>query len=359
MSPQQSPLAGWHLARKARMVEFAGWELPVQFSSVMEEHKAVRSRAGLFDISHMAQVLVAGPGSSDFLQKLFTNDLSRLSDGSGQYTHMCNEAGGVIDDLFVFRLSLDQYFVVMNASREQADLDWMRSHLQPGVALQPRASRGGMALQGPAAIQVASDVIPEVSQLARNHAAETCVDGRQALVTRTGYTGEDGVEVFCASEDAQAVWEALWEAGGPYGLAACGLGARDTLRLEAGYPLYGHELSESINPYEAGYGWVVKLEKNPRCIGSEALLRARDGDLKRRTIGLVLRDRVVAREGCAVRAGGHDVGQTTSGTWSPALERPICLALVESGAAGELQVQVRDRWVAADETPLPFYKRQG
>lgn len=339
-------------------MEFAGWELPVQFTSVIAEHKAVRSQAGLFDISHMAQVFVEGPASLAWLQRMVTNDVAQTPPGRGLYAYLCNEQGGVVDDIYVFRLNQNRFFLVMNASREEAGLGWLRRHIDDGVDILPRGDRGALALQGPLASEIVTAIFPPAANLGRNEIAEIETGGRQVLVSRTGYTGEDGFEVFSQGGGIQGMWNTLWQAGAPLGMVPAGLGARDTLRLEAGYPLYGHELDEDTSPFEIGYGWAVKLDKDAEFPGSDALRREEAQGSKRKLIGLSLIDRGVPREGCPVYAKGSRVGQTTSGTFSPSLERGICMALVDSREAGPFSIELHGRRLAAEHVKLPFYRRE-
>ncbi len=356
METRKTPLYAWHRANGAKMVEFAGWEMPLQYSTLMAEHLAVRSAAGLFDISHMAQIEVSGGGAEGWLQSMCTNDVA-VQPGRGVYSLMCNENGGVIDDVFVFRLEPTRFFIVSNASREQADLAWLRTHSRPDATLEVRTARGALAIQGAAAPAILVRVAPEAAQVGRNRIAQVSIAGRDSLVSGTGYTGEDGFEVFTTVDDILAVWEAVWAAGQSSGLVAAGLGARDTLRLEMCYPLYGHELNENISPYEAGYGWAVKPAKSVPFMGQEALRREKEAGSKTRLAALVLQERGVAREGAPVFSGGERVGEVTSGTFSPSFEKAICLARVSRGAKEPFCVDIRGRCLPAQEVAKPFYNR--
>ncbi len=336
------------------MVEFAGWELPVQYTSVVDEHRAVRTTAGLFDISHMAQCIVSGGGAEAWLQHMVTNDVSRLKDGHGLYAHLCNDRGGVVDDIYVFRTQTERYLLILNAAREQADADWLRAHLQDGVTLSFRETRGAMALQGPAATRIMEAVCPAACALSKNGIVVWQKGAEEAFVSRTGYTGEDGFEVFCSAEAAGDICDAICAAGEPLGLKPAGLGARDTLRLEMGYSLYGHELSEDISPFEAGLTWVVKLQKPGGFIGAEALARQRQEGPARKLVAFVLAGRAVPRDGSAVTGSAGEAGHVTSGTFSPSLGKGICLALVSSGAEGPWSVDVHGRALPAEQVELPF-----
>ncbi|MCC6484929.1 MAG: glycine cleavage system aminomethyltransferase GcvT [Armatimonadetes bacterium] len=353
-----SPLDAWHREHGGRMVDFAGWELPVQFSSVIQEHIAVRQAAGLFDISHMAQADVSGPRALDWLQYMLPNNID-VKVGRGVYSPMCNFQGGIIDDLYVFRLGEERFFLVMNASREEADLAWLRQHQFSEVTLDARSSRAGIALQGPHAEAVLSAVVPEATSLSRNGVIETELTQARVIVSRTGYTGEDGFELFVPAVSAAAIWEALYKSGQHFGLVAAGLGARDTLRLEMGYPLYGHEGSENCTPYDIGYGWTVKLQKNSDFIGREALESQQRTGIEHKLIGLILDERGVPRQGWTVTSDGRARGVVTSGTHSPSLNRGICLALVDSGAGEPYKLEHNGKTFSAHAVELPFYKEAG
>ncbi len=341
------------------MVEFAGWRLPLMFTSIVEEHRAVRKRAGLFDISHMAQVMVEGPGAADWLQSLITNDIRLAPEGKGIYTFLTNDRGGVVDDGFVFHLQDGRFLLVFNASREAAVLEHLRSRVAAGVSVAPRLERAAIAVQGPLSPLVTEAVAPATGHLPRRGIAAATVAGAPVWISRTGYTGEDGFELFLHAERAPAVWQALVEVGRPHGLALCGLGARDTLRLEMGYPLYGHELDETTSPFEIGYGWAVKLDKGADFPGRDALLRERDAGPVRKLAGLLPESRITPREGCEVSCRGRVAGKVTSGTFSPSLQRPVCLAIVSADCDGEVAVQVRDRMIPARICALPFYRPTG
>lgn len=351
-----SPLDAWHREHGARMVDFAGWSLPVQFTSIIKEHQAVRSAAGLFDISHMAQVLVKGRAAESWLQTLLTNDVA-IPEGRGVYSFMCNESGGVLDDLFVYRLAEERFLLVMNASREAEDLEWLRARAAADVKVVPQPERGALALQGPASEGIMASAAPDAAAMSRRGAVLCHIADQNVLVSRTGYTGEDGFEVWAEqAEGIVAVWDALWQAGIDNGLVAAGLGARDTLRLEMGYPLYGHELDEQTTPLEAGYGWAVKLDKGVTFTGMEALGREREAGSTRRLAGLVLEGRAVAREDSRVFSDGHPAGTVTSGTFSPSLGKPVALAYLDSSAQGPYTVEAHGRSSAAAEVKLPFYR---
>lgn len=351
---RKTPLYDRHTAAGGKLVPFAGWLLPVQYSGVIAEHRAVRTGCGLFDVSHMGELLLRGPDALANLNRLMTNDFSGMADGQARYSPMCYEDGGVVDDLIVYRCSDTAWLAVVNASNTGKDRDWMAAHLSGDCTLEDLSDQTAqLALQGPdaeALLRTLTADLPVKNYTAVLHGT---VDGRPCLVSRTGYTGEDGFELYCAPADAPALWDALTAAGA----FPCGLGARDTLRLEAAMPLYGHELSPSINPYEAGLGIFVKLEK-PDFIGKAALERARP--VSRRRVGLQMTGRGIAREGCPVYDGGRQVGVVTSGTHCPWVGQAVALALVDAAykePGTPLQVDVRGRRVDAQVVKTPFYRR--
>jgi aminomethyltransferase len=338
------------------MVDFGGWELPQQYTSIRDEHIAVRKVAGLFDISHMGRFKVTGASAFDFLQSLLTNDLSRIAEGRAQYNLMCNEQGGILDDLVVY-WGDDGFFVVVNASNRERDLEWMRSHAPSAVNIEDRTfGLALIALQGPKAEQLMP--AKGLDDLAYFGFRPAQVAGTSALVSRTGYTGEDGFEIFVAADAVVKVWDAILENGGPHGVLPAGLGARDATRLEAALRLYGNDMDESVNPYEAGLGWTVRVDK-PNFIGRDALVRVKSDGPKRTLVGLKTAPGDIARHGAAVRNQDRQVGIVTSGTHSFFLGHPIALALVEVASlrVGETAgVDVRGRQASADVVQLPFYR---
>ncbi|RRJ66273.1 glycine cleavage system aminomethyltransferase GcvT [Paenibacillus oralis] len=349
-----------------RCIDFGGWELPVQFSGIQKEHEAVRERAGLFDVSHMGEFYAEGPGAESFLQRMTTNDVSLLGPGKAQYTLLCYPDGGVVDDLLVYKRDEGKYMLVVNAANIDKDWEWLRRHLPAeGVSLRNvSAATALLALQGPLAASI-------LSPLCEGHdpgalrpftfypEARAC--GIKTLLARTGYTGEDGFELYAAAEDAPALWDALMRAGEARGLVPAGLGARDTLRFEACLPLYGQELSQSISPLEAGLGRFVKWDSGS-FIGREALLKQREDGVPRRLVGLEMIDRGIPRTHYPVYAPGSEspIGEVTTGTQSPTLKTNLGLALIASAhaAAGtELEVEIRGKRLKAKVVPLPFYRR--
>jgi len=363
-SLRNTPLHDLHVALGARMVPFAGYEMPVQYTSIIEEHRTVRSAVGLFDLSHMGEVEVRGRRAVDFLGHAIVSDPSTLTDGQAQYSMLCQDDGGIIDDVIVYRLGGDRFMVVCNASNRDAVIAHLTDlHARDGgdVELEDRSDKVGLvAPQGPAAASVLSGLTDvDLDALENYHAFEGTVAGVPAIVARTGYTGEDGFELFSEAERTREVWEAVASAGAAAGLRPCGLGARDTLRLEAGMPLYGNELDRDTNPFEAALGRVVKLEKAD-FIGRDALEAVKEAGPARKLIGLQMVDNAIPRAGYEVRAGGAPVGRVTSGTLSPTLGTKIAMARVAAETAGlgnAFEVVVRDRPYRAEQVKLPFYRR--
>lgn len=348
----------------ARLVSFGGWEMPLQYEGILAEHRAVRERAGLFDLSHMGELWVAGPDAAAALGRALVSVPVRLVVGRAQYSLMCNESGGIIDDLIVYRVGEERFLVVPNAANAARVADELRERLGDAGAEMTDATVATalLAVQGPAAVGIVQGLTDLELGGLRNYAAATGrVGGVDALVARTGYTGEDGLELFVAAEDATLLWDEILEAGAAAGLTACGLGARDTLRLEAGMPLHGNELDEETTPYEAGLGRVVRLDREGDFVGRAALERAADRGPRRILVGLELRGPGIARHGHAVLDGqGRSIGRVTSGTLSPTLGRAIAMAWVPLDAAEPgtmLAVEVRASRIPAEVVSLPFYRR--
>jgi aminomethyltransferase len=355
----RTPLYDAHLAAAARMVEFAGFEMPVQYAGVLEEHAAVRENAGMFDVSHMGEITLEGPRSLQTAQRLVTNDLAKCSDGQAQYSALCNEQGGVIDDVIVYRFSPERLFVCVNASGREKDFGWMRDHAGQGVAVRQRSDDWAqIAIQGPKAPSLVDSLCePRVLEVPYYHFREATVAGvRGCIVARTGYTGEDGFEVFVPPEGARKLWDALLEKG----VVPCGLGARDSLRLEVAYRLYGNDMDEQHTPLEAGLGWIVKLDKAGGFVGSDALVRQKQEGLKRRLAGFKLTGKGIARHGYAALKGGERVGEVTSGTMSPVLKEAIGLAYLPAALAKEgstFEVEIRGKPVPARVVKTPFVEK--
>jgi glycine cleavage system T protein (aminomethyltransferase) len=355
----RTPLYDAHLEASARMVEFAGFDMPVQYKGVLEEHAAVREKVGMFDVSHMGEVTLEGPRALAAAQRLVTNDLSRCSDGQAQYSALCNEKGGVIDDIIVYRFSPERLFICVNASGREKDFEWMRAHAGERVAVgQHSDDWAQIAIQGPQAPALVDSLCqPRVLDLAYYHFREATVAGvRGCIVARTGYTGEDGFEVFVPPQGARKVWDTLLDKG----VVPCGLGARDSLRLEVAYRLYGNDMDEEHTPLEAGLGWIVKLDKPGGFIGSEALLRQKQEGLKRKLAGFKLTGKGIARHGYPALKDGQVAGEVTSGTMSPVLKEPIGLAYLPVPLAKEgstFEVEIRGKPVAARVVKTPFVEK--
>ena len=352
---RRTPLYDAHVGAGARLVPFAGWEMPVQYEGVRAEHLAVRGACGIFDVSHMGEIETAGPEAPALLQRLLSNDVDKLAVGGAQYSVLCREDGGILDDLFTYRLGDDRYLTVTNASNHERDLAWFRQHADGlDAEVTDRLEDFAMlAVQGPEARRIAAAVI-EGELPPRMHTATLGFDGAEALVCGTGYTGEDGVEVLVGPGAGPALWESLLEAGA----APAGLGARDTLRLEVCFHLYGNDMDERRNPIEAGLGWCCKEATG--FIGAEAVAEAREQGTEQRLVPFSLTDRGIPRQGNAVLGGGEPAGVVTSGTLSPCLERGIGMAYVDAFLAEpgtEVEVDVRGKRRPARVESRPLYAK--
>jgi glycine cleavage system T protein (aminomethyltransferase) len=360
-APKRTPLYDRHVAAGGKLVEFAGWEMPVRYASELEEHRAVRGAAGLFDVSHMGEFRVHGSGALDLLQRLTPNNVAKLRPGQIHYSGLLTREATYVDDLLVYRLGDTDFMLVVNAANLEGDLEWIRSHPHPECAIEDHSDRYALlALQGPRAADILRrHTAVELDAIGYYHFAEGAVAGVDCIVSRTGYTGEDGFELYLPPEDAPAVWDALLESGAGDGLVPAGLAARDSLRLEAGMALYGHEIDRTTTPYEAGLSWVVKLKKGD-FLGRDVLVEQKRAGTERRLIGFEIRGRGIARQGNAVLHQGKEVGPVTSGGWSPSFEKAIGTAYVPSrlAAAGTaLEIAVRRRRLEATVVDLPFYRR--
>jgi aminomethyltransferase len=358
-----TPLADRHLALGARMVEFAGWSMPVQYAGILDEHRAVRSRAGLFDLSHMGELFVEGTDAAKALGYALISEPASLRVGRAHYSMICFPDGGILDDLIVYRLGEERFMVVANASNAATVSDALAERIKGfKVVLDDRSLATALvAIQGPLSLQVLAPLTDvAIADLHYYAIGEGRVAGVPALVARTGYTGEDGFELFVEVASAGRIWDALMEAGRSAGVVPVGLGARDTLRLEAGMPLYGNELGRDTTPYEAGLGRVVKLGKEGDFIGRAALEKADAAGPRKKLIGLVVRGRGIARHGYELFAGDRRTGVVTSGTLSPTLGEPIAMAYATPSDAEPgtiLEVGIRDQRVPAEVVVLPFYRR--
>jgi aminomethyltransferase len=353
---RHTPLYDEHKALEARLVDFAGWEMPVQYEGIKAEHQAVRNHVGLFDVSHMGEVFFRGPDAEEAVQRLVTRDVARLDEGQAGYSVVCYEDGGTVDDVIVYRRP-DDFLVVVNASNREKDLDHFRANTGDlDVEISDETEEWALlALQGPEAPDLLQDLTgTDLSTLKPFRFAEGEVTGAKTIISRTGYTGEDGFELYLPSDDAPRVWRELLEAGA----TPAGLGARDTLRLEAGMCLYGNELDPETTPLEAGIGFAVHLDKEQEFIGQDALRKEKEEGLRKKLVGFEVEGRGIARHDHPVKVEDDTVGKVTSGTLSPTLNKAIGLALVSPGVEGKFEVVIRDRPVEAHTVELPFYERE-
>jgi aminomethyltransferase len=347
----------------AKMVPFAGWEMPVEYSGLIGEHLAVRKAAGLFDVSHMGELEVAGPGALAFLQRVTSNDVAKLADGQAQYSALPLANGAPVDDVIVLRRAADRFLVVANASNVEKDYQHLLAQRGGDVDVRNRSDEFALlAVQGPRAMDILGPLTTvDLPSLRYYHFAEGQVDGQEAIVSRTGYTGEDGFELFVSPEAAPGLWRKLIETGGPQGLVPAGLGARDTLRLEARMCLYGMDMDETTTLVEAGLGWIVSLDPNKGDFPGRAVLEAqKKGGPPRKLVGFEVLGRGIARHGYAVLVNHHPVGAVTSGTYAPFVQKNIGLCYLPAAHAAvgtEFEVDVRGRPVPARVVPTPFYKR--
>lgn len=359
---KRTPLTSLHRQLGARMTEFGGFAMPLSYTGIIEEHLAVRHAAGLFDLSHMGEFHLEGPRALPLLERALTNSAARLTDGQAQYTMMCADDGGTIDDLIVYRLAAEHYMLCVNASNIATDWAWLTELNHDGVTLTDRSDDTALiAIQGPGALAIMARVTKlPLASIVRFRTAAGEIADVASLVARTGYTGEDGFEVFCAAADGERLFEALLTAGEPNGLKPCGLGARDTLRMEAGLPLYGHELDRATSPLEANLKPFVKFDRD--FVGATALTAQRHHGTSRSLAGLRTDDgKSIARQGYKLFREEREVGVITSGTYAPSFERPLAMAYLATSAAlaegDRLEVAIRNRMAAATVVPLPFYRR--
>lgn len=364
---KQTPLHAWHVAQGAKMAPFAGFSMPIQYSGIRQEHEAVRTRAGLFDVSHMGNFTLKGPGALAYLQRMTINDVTKLAPGDVQYSAFCNREGGVIDDILVYRFAPSEYMIVVNAANVKKDWNWCADHHKKWEAdcemENVSESLAILSLQGPASEATFRSLVPSFDGAMTAFKCGTfMICGMSVRVGRTGYTGEDGFEFYPEADKAETLWKILLAAGEPHGILPIGLAARDTLRLEAGLSLYGHELSEEVHPLESGLGWITALdsERKGDFLGREALLGLREAGVARTMTGIVMDERAIPREGCTVYHNGAAVGTVTSGTLAPTLGKGIALARVETGAAAKgtaLEVEIRGARKPGTAVARTFYKR--
>jgi aminomethyltransferase len=374
---KRTPLYDEHVRLGAKMVPFAGWLMPVQYTRIVEEHQAVRNSVGIFDISHMGQLIVEGSGAREWLNTMLTNNIHKLDVGTGQYTFLLNERGGVIDDLIVYRIEAQKFLLVVNAARTHEDFAWLDRHLKEGRSLdRPRggletaapcelsnrsANFGGVAIQGPRVTELFHALFGDDVELPpRNHIVDLPFDGTNVSVARTGYTGEDGVEVFFRTSDAVKFWDRVLEKGRPLGIKSCGLGARDTLRLEMCYPLNGSDLSPQRNPIEAGLGFFVDLTKS-NFVGRDALLQTKESGPEEKLVSFRMKEKgPPPRPHYSVFDNGERIGEVTSGTISPSLNWGVGMAYVSASHAkigAQIDIEIRERKFPATIEKKPFYKK--
>lgn len=359
---KKTPLYEKHKALGAKLIDFGGWALPVQYTGIIEEHKQVRSAAGLFDVSHMGEITVKGEGAQDFLQLMMTNNIRKAANGQIVYTPMCYPNGGVVDDLLVYKRSANDFLLVVNASNTDKDFDWLKKHCPEDVLLENVSSQYvQLAIQGPKAESILQKICDaQLNEIKFYHFKDDVnVGGISSLVSRTGYTGEDGFEVYADAENSEQLWNALLEAGEGE-LKPIGLGARDTLRFEVALPLYGHELSADITPVEAGIGFFVKLDKG-EFFGSDIIVEQKVNGAKRKIVGFEMVERGVPRSHYTVAKDGNEIGFVTSGSFSPSLNKTLGMALISKEYAEpgtEIEIVIRNKPVIAKVIKKPFYNKK-
>jgi len=361
---KRTPLFDVYANYGGKTIDFGGWELPVQFSSIKAEHEAVRTKAGLFDVSHMGEIILTGTDSEAYLQKMMTNDVSKLVAGQAQYTAMCYKDGGIVDDLLIYKIEDNHYLLVVNAGNIDKDFQWMQENTSGDVILVNKSEDYGLlALQGPLAQvilqKLTSKNLDEIGFF--RFANNVDVAGKDVIISRTGYTGEDGFEIYASSKDVTDLWSSILDAGIEEGILPCGLGARDTLRFEACLPLYGQELTKDITPLEANISFVVKLKKEQDFNGKSILLEQKENGVPRKSIGIEMIDKGIPRTGYPVYVDNTQVGHVTSGTQSPTLKKNIGLALIDATFAElgqEVEIEIRNKRLKAITVATPFYKRE-
>ena len=359
---KKTPFTDIHRALGAKLVEFAGFEMPVQYTGIIDEHLAVRTRVGVFDVTHMGEFIVRGKDAVAFLQKMTINDVTKLYEGRVQYSAMCYDDGGIVDDLLVYHCG-DHYMLVVNASNTKKDFDWLKSHLEGDVSLTDRSDEFSLlAVQGPQSLKTLKKIVDvDLSKIEYYHFTRGRVAGEEMIISRTGYTGELGFELYFRWDEAAAkkVWDAVFNAGKEFGIAPIGLGARDTLRLEMGYCLYGNDIDQTTHPLEAGLGWITKLNKGD-FIGKSVMMKAKAEGLRRTLVGFTLSEKAVARHGYPLLLNGSEVGHVTSGTFSPTLERAIGMGYVSAGngeVGKTIQVGIRGKEIPATIVNIPFVQK--
>jgi aminomethyltransferase len=362
IAPKKTPLYEEHVRLGAKIIPFSGWLMPVQYTSIVEEHRAVRNNLGIFDISHMGQLIVDGAGAREWLNTMLTNNIDRLAVGTGQYTFLLNEHGGIIDDLIAYRIDEQKFLLVVNAARIEEDFDWLEKHLRTHVKIDNRSANfGGVAIQGPRIAELFHALFgKDIDLPPRNAIVDLPFDETTVSVARTGYTGEDGIEVFFRAADGVKFWNAALEKGKLFGTKPCGLGARDTLRVEMCYPLNGSDLSPERNPIEAGLGFFVDLTK-PNFIGRDVLLRIKESGPQQKLVSFRMKDKgPPPRPHYAVFENGERIGEVTSGTLSPSLNWGIGMAYVSAAHAkigAQIDIEIRSQKFPATIEKKPVYKK--
>ncbi|MFA6541990.1 MAG: glycine cleavage system aminomethyltransferase GcvT [Bacteroidota bacterium] len=358
---KRTPFFTIHQRHGAKIVPFGGFEMPVQYAGIMEEHKTVRTAVGVFDVSHMGEFFVSGAGSLEFLQKVTINDVSKLLPGKAQYSAMCFEDGGIVDDLLVYMIAENNYMIVVNASNIDKDFQWMQKQCPPNVSFENKSDDIALlAIQGPKSLETLKKLTAvDLSSIPYYHFVQGTLADVPMTISRTGYTGELGFEIYFPVEFAEKIWNAIFDAGKEFGIAPIGLGARDTLRLEMGYCLYGNDIDQTTNPLEAGLGWITKLGKSDFTAKS-VLEKVKSNGLQRKLVGLMLSEKAVPRHGYTIMAGGAAAGVVTSGTFSPSIEKGIAMGYVPIGSSAigtPLQIDVRGKAMNATVVALPFLKK--
>lgn len=357
---KRTPLYNAHLKLGAKIAEFAGYDMPIQYTSILEEHEAVRTRAGLFDVSHMGEFLVKGTNAEKYLKLLIPTSTDKFEKGKGTYTCFCNEAGTVIDDLFIFMIDKDNYYLVVNAGTKDKDYEWLKSHLIEGVEVTNLSdSTAKIDIQGPESKNILKEIFSsdKLDNLPRFYFYYDIFNGSEIMISNTGYTGGAGYELYINNDSAEKLWNICLEKGEKYGIKPAGLGARDTLRLEACYSLYGHEISEDINPLEAGLSWLISSDAD--YIGKKSLADLKAKGALRKQICIEMTERGIPRENCDVQFDGEIIGSITSGAYSPTLRKGIALALVEKEkvyVGDSVEIIIRDKPVQGIVVKRPFYK---
>ncbi len=351
-----------HKKLGAKLVEFAGFEMPIQYSSIIAEHKAVRNSVGVFDVSHMGEVFVKGEKALDFVQHIAVNDASKLQTGRVQYTAMCYEDGGIVDDLLVYKIADDEFLLVINASNIEKDFEWMQKHNQFGVELKNESDDYSLlAVQGPNSLKTLQKLTDTQIDMEYYHFTKLNMAGVDMILSRTGYTGEVGYELYFKGDEkvAENLWNKIFEAGKEFDIQPVGLAARDTLRLEMGFCLYGNDIDQTTNPLEAGLGWITKLSKQ-NFIGKDALVKIKESGLKRKLVAIMSDEKTFPRHGYDISVNNNKIGTVTSGTVSPMLDKPIALGYVEtnfSEIGTDVNFLIRGKEIPAKVVKLPFVKR--